>query len=90
MLLKNDGVLPLAADASARIAVIGGHAQVGVPTGTGSSAVIPPGGYAEVITIGGPGVMGAGAQPLPAARRRPLAELKRAAPGRRDRVRPRA
>jgi len=57
VLLANDGVLPL--DAT-RIAVIGGHAQVGVPAGTGSSAVVPPGGYAAVIKIGGPGVMGVG------------------------------
>ena len=57
VLLANDGVLPLDAR---RIVVIGGHAQVGVPAGTGSSAVTPPGGYAEVIKIGGPGVMGAG------------------------------
>ena len=49
VLLKNDGVLPLAAETTARIAVIGGHAQVGVPVGTGSSAVVPPGGYAAVI-----------------------------------------
>ncbi len=41
VLLKNDGVLPLTADTTARIAVIGGHAQVGVRTGTGSSAVVP-------------------------------------------------
>lgn len=54
VLLKNDGVLPLTADTIARIAVIGGHAQVGVPTGTGSSAIVPPGGYAAVIKIGGP------------------------------------
>ena len=59
VLLKNDGALPLASDTTARIAVIGGHAQVGVPTGTGSSAVVPPGGYAEVISIGGPSFMGA-------------------------------
>jgi beta-glucosidase len=59
VLLENDGVLPLAADTTARIAVIGGHAHVGVPAGTGSSAVVPPGGFAEVIRIGGPGVMGA-------------------------------
>jgi beta-glucosidase len=60
VLLKNDGVLPLAPDTDARIAVIGGHAQVGVATGTGSSAVVPPGGFAEVIQIGGPGIMGVG------------------------------
>jgi len=76
VLLKNDGVLPLTADANARIAVIGGHAHVGVPTGTGSSAVTPPGGYAAVIKIGGRGFMGAGRNlyllPSP-----PLAELKK-------------
>jgi beta-glucosidase len=50
-------VLPLAA--ADRIAVVGGYAQIGVPCGTGSSAVTPPGGYAAEIAIGGPGVMGA-------------------------------
>jgi beta-glucosidase len=58
VLLKNDGILPLPTDLALRIAVIGGHAQVGVPTGCGSSAVTPPGGYAEVIRIGGPRPMG--------------------------------
>jgi beta-glucosidase len=58
VLLKNDGALPLTTDTTARIAVIGGHAQVGVPAGTGSSAVVPPGGYAEVIRVGGPSFMG--------------------------------
>ena len=58
VLLKNDGVLPLATDTTARIAVIGGFAQLGVPAGTGSSAVTPPGGFAAVIPIGGPGIMG--------------------------------
>jgi beta-glucosidase len=57
VLLKNEGVLPLSADTSASIAVIGGYAQLGVPIGTGSSAVLPPGGYAAVIKIGGPGIM---------------------------------
>jgi beta-glucosidase len=56
VVLDNDGVLPLAADAS--VAVIGGYAQRGVASGTGSSAVTPPGGYADVIPIGGPGIMG--------------------------------
>jgi beta-glucosidase len=76
VLLANDGVLPLAAQ---RIAVIGGHAQVGVPAGTGSSAVVPPGGYAEVIKIGGPGVMGVGRNLylLPSS---PLAELRERLP----------
>jgi beta-glucosidase-like glycosyl hydrolase len=54
VLLKNEGMLPLPADKPLHIAVIGGHAQEGVPTGTGSSAVIPIGGYAGVIKIGGP------------------------------------
>jgi beta-glucosidase len=58
VLLKNDGVLPLAADTTARVAVIGGHAHVGVPIGTGSSAVVPPGGSAATMKIGGPGIAG--------------------------------
>jgi beta-glucosidase len=79
VLLKNDGMLPLAADTTARIAVIGGHAQEGVPTGTGSSAVVPPDGYAAVIKIGGPGIMGGGRNLylLPSS---PLAELKKLLP----------
>jgi beta-glucosidase len=75
VLLENEGMLPLAADTDARIAVIGGHAQVGVPCGTGSSAVTPPGGYAAEIKVGGPGIMGVGRNlylhPSP-----PLAKLK--------------
>jgi beta-glucosidase len=58
VVLKNDGVLPLAADTTARIAVIGGFSRLGVPVGTGSSAVTPPGGFAAEIEIGGPGIMG--------------------------------
>jgi beta-glucosidase len=78
-LLKNDGALPLATDASLKIAVIGGHAQVGVPTGCGSSAVLPPGGFAEVIKIGGPGIMGVGRNLFlfPSS---PVAELKKLLP----------
>jgi beta-glucosidase len=74
VLLKNRGALPIAADTSARIALIGGYAQLGVPTGCGSSAVTPPGGYADVIPIGGPGIMGAGRNVylMPSS---PLAEL---------------
>ena len=56
VVLKNRGVLPVAPESSARIAVIGGYAQLGVPIGCGSSAVVPPGGYAAVIPIGGPGL----------------------------------
>jgi beta-glucosidase len=79
VLLKNDGVLPLAADTTARIAVIGGHAQVGVPIGTGSSAVVPPSGYAAVVKLGGPGVMGA-ARNLYLLPSSPLAALKKLLP----------
>jgi beta-glucosidase len=79
VLLKNDGLLPLATDRPLRIAVIGGHAQEGVPTGTGSSAVLPPGGYAAVIKIGGPGEMSAwrNLYLLPPS---PMAELKKLLP----------
>ncbi len=58
VLLKNDGILPLPTGSALHVALIGGHAQVGVPTGCGSSAVVPPGGYAGVIRVGGPGAMG--------------------------------
>lgn len=45
VLLRNEGVLPLAAD-TRRIVVVGAHADVGVPSGGGSSQVIPTGGIA--------------------------------------------
>jgi beta-glucosidase len=45
VLLKNDGALPLAAG-SKTVAVIGGHADVGVLTGGGSAQVYSPGGNA--------------------------------------------
>jgi beta-glucosidase len=80
VLLENDGALPLGPDAGLKVAVIGGHAQVGVPTGTGSSAVTPPGGYAAVIAIGGPGIMG-GARNLHLLPSSPLAELRGLLPG---------
>jgi beta-glucosidase len=79
VLLKNDGALPLATDAPVHIAVIGGHAQVGVASGCGSSAVLPPGGYAEVIRVGGPGIMGVGRNLFLTAPA-PLAELRRMLP----------
>ena len=45
VLLKNQGLLPLPADAR-RLVVIGAHADRGVPSGGGSSQVIPRGGIA--------------------------------------------
>jgi beta-glucosidase len=59
VLLKNDdSVLPLATDRPLTIAVIGGFAQEGVASGTGSGAVLPAGGFASAIKIGGAGLMG--------------------------------
>ncbi|MCV6986129.1 beta-glucosidase [Mycobacterium shinjukuense] len=75
VLLQNRGLLPLAPDSAARIAVIGGHAQLGVPAGYGSSAVTPPGGYAAVIPIGGSGLE-SGLRKLYLVPSSPLAELK--------------
>src|SRR6202789_2684930 len=46
VLLKNDGVLPLAHDIGS-IAVIGPNADIGVLAGGGSSSVVPWGGYAR-------------------------------------------
>jgi beta-glucosidase len=79
VLLQNRGVLPLAPQSAVRVAVIGGYAQVGVPTGCGSSAVVPPGGYADVIPIGAPGLAGIGRNLylLPSS---PLSELRKHLP----------
>ena len=53
VLLRNQkDILPLAATAS-RIAVIGGHADIGVLSGGGSSQVVPVGGTA--LSVKGPG-----------------------------------
>jgi beta-glucosidase len=79
VLLANDGILPLATDTRARIAVIGGHAELGVPVGTGSRAVTPPGGFAAEIAIGGPGIMGS-ARNLHLLPSSPVAELRRLLP----------
>ena len=46
VLLKNDGTLPLSANATHSIAVIGAHADVGVMSGGGSAQVDAPGGNA--------------------------------------------
>jgi beta-glucosidase len=79
VLLANDGLLPIDARADGLVAVIGGYAQTGVPTGTGSSAVTPPGGFAAKIGIGGPGFMGSSRNLylLPSS---PLDELRAALP----------
>jgi beta-glucosidase len=58
VLLENDGILPLSTDEPLKIAVIGGYAQQGVISGTGSGAVAPVGGFAATIKIGGAGIMG--------------------------------
>jgi len=54
VLLRNEGnLLPLASTAK-RIAVIGGHADIGVLSGGGSSQVVPVGGFALEIPYKGP------------------------------------
>lgn len=58
VLLKNDGMLPLSTERPLRVAVIGGYANQGVISGTGSGAVAPVGGFAGFMKIGGAGVMG--------------------------------
>ena len=56
VMLKNDGVLPIAA-AARNILVVGGHADVGVMSGGGSSQVSPVGGAAAMIPVGGQGFL---------------------------------
>jgi beta-glucosidase len=51
ILLRNQGLLPLPADARS-IVVIGAHADRGVPSGGGSSQVIPRGGIAAKEQVG--------------------------------------
>ena len=70
VLLKNQGVLPLAAKAQ-RVAVIGGHADVGVLSGGGSAQVYAPGGIA-VPGLGPKGWPG----PIVYMRSSPLAALQ--------------
>ncbi|OBA64397.1 glycosyl hydrolase [Mycobacterium sp. 1100029.7] len=77
VLLQNRGVLPLSP--GARIAVIGGYAHLGVPAGCGSSAVVPPGGYAGVIPIGGAGLTG-GTRNLYLLPSSPVEELRKLLP----------
>jgi len=51
VLLRNQGLLPLAAD-TRRLVVIGAHADRGAPSGGGSSQVIPRGGIAAKQQLG--------------------------------------
>ena len=81
VLLENvGGALPLPTDEPLKVAVIGGYAQQGVISGTGSGAVAPVGGFVATIRIGGAGVMGRHRNlfllPPP-----PLEELKKALEG---------
>jgi beta-glucosidase len=79
VLLKNENILPLQTDKPLKVAVIGGFAQLGIPCGTGSGAVMPEAGYAAKINLGGPGIMGGGRTLylLPSS---PLRELQRMMP----------
>jgi beta-glucosidase len=76
VLLENGGVLPLSPNSAPRIAVIGGCAQVGVPAGCGSSAVVPPGGYAATFPIDWPD----GPRSLCLLPSSPVAELRKHLP----------
>lgn len=56
VLLRNQGLLPVAQSART-ILVVGGNSDVGVPAGGGSSQVTAPGGHAAQIHVGGEGAM---------------------------------
>jgi beta-glucosidase len=79
VLPKNDGILPLSRDTTARVAMIGGHALEGMATGTGSDAIVPAGGYAAQIKIGGSGGIGVGRN-LYLLLSSPVAELRKLLP----------
>jgi beta-glucosidase len=79
VLMTNRGMLPLASESRVRIAVIGGYAHVGVPAGYGSSTVVPPGGYAGVVPLGGTGLE-AGLRNLYLLPPSPLEELRKQLP----------
>jgi beta-glucosidase len=57
VLLKNENLLPLD-KALKKILVIGGHADIGVLSGAGSSQVVPHVGTAGIVPVGGPGDLG--------------------------------
>jgi len=77
VLLKNDGILPIYAPK--RVLVVGGHADIGVLSGGGSSQVMPYGGSPTFIPVGGRGLLAPFSRQLfmPSP---PLAALKRALP----------
>lgn len=63
VVLKNDGILPLAANAKS-VLIVGGHADIGVLSGGGSSQVTPVGGSVALIQVGGPGFLATYAKQL--------------------------
>ena len=79
VLLKNEGGLLPLSDRVSTIAVIGGHADKGVPAGGGSSLTVPEGGFPVEDILGGDG-------PLSRLRREvfhpsaPLGHLRRLLP----------
>ncbi len=79
VLLKNEGILPLS-DRMKSVAIIGGHANIGVLSGGGSSQVTPAGGYTATIPVGGEGQMSSWrAERFGGSA--PVAELARQIPG---------
>jgi beta-glucosidase len=79
VLLKNESILPLT-PAVKSIAVIGGHANIGVLSGGGSSQVTPSSGYAASIPLGGEGQMAAWRTERYSGSA-PVTELAKRAPG---------
>lgn len=78
VLLKNDGILPLASSAKS-IAVIGGYADTGVLSGSGSALVHDEKGPAAVRSLGGDDPFAPGIQQT-YHRSAPLKAIKAAAP----------
>ncbi|WP_126171973.1 beta-glucosidase family protein [Altericroceibacterium xinjiangense] len=56
VVLKNEGLLPIAGQAK-KILVVGGYAPLGVMSGGGSSQVTPVGGPAAMVPVGGEGFL---------------------------------
>ncbi|MEJ7926349.1 glycoside hydrolase family 3 C-terminal domain-containing protein [Sphingobium sp. AN641] len=78
VLLKNDGILPLAAKART-ILVVGGNADFGVLSGGGSSQVTPSNGALRIIEQGGDGLVALFSRQIYMAGA-PLDALRRALP----------